>query len=478
MSTSDEVKPWHHYAKEFKQALKTDDMDAFTRSLDEALGADHIIRDGDMLIDGNDHGRSYNCMGQSDMGLLLIRAGRQWGVTEWVDDGIAAMNVMLTDYDDGGLLLRDAETGTAWYCGQTARHHGDRGGTLNKHLYATRTFFRAAEEMEALGRPDQAEIYEAAGEEGYLKLVKGKQAPKLKDFFVEKEPGDVHLNSWAYYACGDADGDKSYFLKNNQKNASYHIYDMELIYKIGTLVDEGFDFRPFFREQLGSMSAFGGMLEVYLNKLERGGLEEDTPTKFGQFSSTTNGNGDTPDSDVIVWLDEFLQGLRINGTQGDDTLAGSELGKVVRGLRGEDTLLGDLRSDTLRGGRGKDTLMGGEGNDKLVGGRGPDRLEGEDGDDIFRFTRTRDSKPGAERDTIADFERSLDVVDLNAIDAREDRAGNQDFAFLGNAAFSGRSGELRFENGRLMADTDGDAVSDFEVALPGITNIGAADLML
>ena len=123
-----------------------------------------------MLIEGNDHGRAYSSMAQSSMGLALIKAGRKWGVTEWVDDGIAALEVMLTKYGAGGLRLRDADSDTAWYCGQTARHQDDMGGTLNKPLYATRTFFSAAKEMEALGKAKKAAEYKEAGEEGFLKL--------------------------------------------------------------------------------------------------------------------------------------------------------------------------------------------------------------------------------------------------------------------------------------------------------------------
>ena len=306
LANSNKFKVWHHYMPEFREALENNDKEAFTRSVNKALGADHIVRKGDMLIEGNDHGRAYNSMGQSDMGLALIKAGRKWGVTEWVNDGIAALEVMLTKYEAGGLRLRDADSDTAWYCGQTARHHTDKGGTLNKHLYATRTFFNAAKQMEALGMTGKAAEYKEAGEEGFLKLVKGKQAPQLKDFFVQKDNGDYYFKSWVYYACGDADKERTYFLDQKQKNANYHLFDMKLIHTIGQLVDDDFKFKPFYKEQLEYVSAFGGMLQVYENKLDMGGLDNNTRTSYGQFTSTLNGSDDALDSSVTDWFGLFL----------------------------------------------------------------------------------------------------------------------------------------------------------------------------
>jgi hypothetical protein len=478
MAEDREIRPWHHFSKEFREALQSNDKEAFALLVDEALGGDNIIRTDDMLIDGNEHGRSYNCMGQSDMGLALIRAGRMWDVGAWVDDGIAALNVMLTKYGAGGLRLRDAASETAWYCGQTGRLDDDMGGTLNKHLYATRTFFLAAREMERLGDAAMATRYEQAGEEGYLKLVKGRQAAMLQDFFVQAEGEDYHLGSWVYYACNDASKGRGYFLDDSQKNASYHLFDMELISQIGNLADDDFDLTPFHKEQLGSISAFGGMLRVYRNKLDSGGLGQDTETARGQFSSTINGADDALDIDVNDWFEQFLFAPPVFGKEEDDRLHGSERGETLKGFEGLDTLMGDGGSDKLRGGRASDILKGGGGRDTLCGGHGSDMIKGQKGDDVFRFGATAESAPGDKRDTIADFERSGDTVDLHAIDAREERSGQQSFDYVGNAPFSGRSGELRFEGGILMADTDGDARSDLEIAILNIDRMDIADIVL
>ncbi|MGZ8369966.1 MAG: calcium-binding protein, partial [Caulobacteraceae bacterium] len=64
----------------------------------------------------------------------------------------------------------------------------------------------------------------------------------------------------------------------------------------------------------------------------------------------------------------------INGTSGDDTLAGGKADNVVNGLDGND-LLTDIEGDnTLNGGIGDDTLIGGEGRDTLDGGDGVDTV--------------------------------------------------------------------------------------------------------
>ncbi len=481
---TDQVKQWHKYLGEFEESLENNDKKAFSRSLDEALSGNHIIHQRDMLIDGNEHGRSFSCMNQSTMGLNLLKAGRKWGVSEWVHNGVSALNVLLRDYEAGGLRLHDADSNTSWYSGITSRSQAAKGGTLNKHLYSTRTFFEAAEVMRALGKMQKAAEYEEAGEEGFLKLVEGSQGPKLKDYFVRKDDGDFHLKAWTYYSCGDASKNNPYYLKNPEKNGSYHIYEMELIYSIGQRLENGadsdddFNFKPFTKKQVASLGAFGAYLQVFDNKLKTGGLDQDTPTSFGQFGQTQSGNGDLLDSRVTDWFGGFLYASPIRGTNGKDTLHGSDLGETVRGRKGTDTLLGKAGPDTLRGGSGSDSLSGGGGDDRLIGGLGKDKLVGQSGDDVFRFAHLEDSRPGRKRDVIEDFEQGKDIVNLRQIDAREDKPGNQSFEFIGAAMFSGISGELRFRNEILTADTDGDGASDFEVLILDVASMSEADFVL
>jgi predicted extracellular nuclease len=166
----------------------------------------------------------------------------------------------------------------------------------------------------------------------------------------------------------------------------------------------------------------------------------------------------------------------INGTVNDDIIhayggndiinAGNGDDIVVSG-GGNDLITGGNGSDTLYGGSGNDHIRGDNGNDVLIGGLGSDFLVGGNGSDTFRFLSIADSPSSnpADRDSIMDFKPNNDVIDLSAIDANVNLAGNQAFIYIGSTAFSNVAGQLRYINGVLSADVDGDGVADFEVTL-------------
>lgn len=186
---------------------------------------------------------------------------------------------------------------------------------------------------------------------------------------------------------------------------------------------------------------------------------------------------------------------RIDGTNGNDNRDGTSGADVfymkdgadkANGLGGADEMHGGGGNDTLNGGAGTDTLYGGDGNDHLsggdgrdilVGGNGYDELYGGAGGDQFRFTNTD------RYDVIVDFKRSEDVIDLRDIDADWTRAGDQAYAYIGNAAFSGHAGELRYEydaargRGELEGDNNGDGQADFVVYVQLTPQLGAGDFL-
>lgn len=173
---------------------------------------------------------------------------------------------------------------------------------------------------------------------------------------------------------------------------------------------------------------------------------------------------------------------RLEGSDGDDTINGGLNADILYGGDGDDLLNGGDESDYLSGGRGDDILLGGDEDDRLYGGAGADTMTG--GDDADTFIYDAASADGS-RDLIRQFNRADgDRVDLSAIDADADAAGNQDFAFVGAAAFSGAGGELRLFTdaaGRQVAagDMDGDRVADFQIAFAGpVEPIGGADFVL
>ena len=183
-----------------------------------------------------------------------------------------------------------------------------------------------------------------------------------------------------------------------------------------------------------------------------------------------NWDGDGVANGTVVDPGFYGNGDRtFTGTKGRDTLIGNVLANTISGYNGNDTLTGDLGNDILLGGNGRDLLTGGEGSDQLSGGGGRDR---------FIYTSITDSRGStATRDTITDF-RGGDKIDLSAIDANASIDGNQAFTFIKKQAFTGASGELRFSNGLLEADINGDREADFAIALTGINRLYASSFVL
>jgi len=79
--------------------------------------------------------------------------------------------------------------------------------------------------------------------------------------------------------------------------------------------------------------------------------------------------------------------LSINGSSGNDTLAGTGAGDIMQGFSGNDMLTGNAGDDWLEGGAGNDTLYGNAGNDKLFGGTGADQTFGNEGSDTYSFSK-------------------------------------------------------------------------------------------
>jgi VCBS repeat-containing protein len=88
------------------------------------------------------------------------------------------------------------------------------------------------------------------------------------------------------------------------------------------------------------------------------------------------------DSSVLT-RQQLIQilGFKMQGTPGDDFLAGTALGDSIEAFSGEDTVTGGDGGDTLLGGSGNDLLLGDGGIDRLVGGDGNDWLGGGAGND-------------------------------------------------------------------------------------------------
>ena len=95
----------------------------------------------------------------------------------------------------------------------------------------------------------------------------------------------------------------------------------------------------------------------------------------------------------------------------------------------------------------------------------------------FIFKQISDSgTTNKTRDKITDF-KGGDVIDLLQIDANAFIAGDQAFEFIGAAEFNA-AGQLRFADGLLSANTEGDLKVDFQVKLKGVTELFVDSLLL
>jgi Ca2+-binding RTX toxin-like protein len=71
------------------------------------------------------------------------------------------------------------------------------------------------------------------------------------------------------------------------------------------------------------------------------------------------------------------------GTNGPDTINGSNSDDYISGLQGDDLIFGNAGNDEIVGWQGADIIYGGIGNDTLSGGSGNDSIYGEGGNDIL-----------------------------------------------------------------------------------------------
>ncbi|QZD95597.1 hypothetical protein [Qipengyuania gelatinilytica] len=182
----------------------------------------------------------------------------------------------------------------------------------------------------------------------------------------------------------------------------------------------------------------------------------------------------------------------IHGGNGHDRAYGGTGADLIFGEDGNDRILGGKDNDTIDGGIGDDLLFGGAGNDVLLGGEGNDWLRGEWGKDIltggagadtFVFGRYETGKWLSSADVITDFSQADgDLIDLSAFDADTSSGADDEFTFIGDAAFSGTAGELRYSSDgnqtMVEGDVDGDGTADFIIVLDGDIALQGADFVL
>jgi Ca2+-binding RTX toxin-like protein len=116
-------------------------------------------------------------------------------------------------------------------------------------------------------------------------------------------------------------------------------------------------------------------------------------------------------------------------------------------------------------------------DDFITGGTGSDALTGGLGNDSFIYVATTESPVGNTRDTITDFNTLLDKIDVAAIEANTNLAGDQAFTFIGTAAFTAL-GQVRYAAGLVQFNNTGNNNADMEITLTGAPNLVAGGFIL
>lgn len=167
--------------------------------------------------------------------------------------------------------------------------------------------------------------------------------------------------------------------------------------------------------------------------------------------------------------EEWIKGFEnAEGTSVGDGLVGSSANNKLWGLGGQDDIWGMKGNDKLFGGDGSDYLYGGNGNDQLTGGKGVDHLWGDSGKDHFIFAALNEMGKGNKADVVEDFETG-DKIDLS---------GAGSFTYIHGQSFHNVAGELRFANGSLLGDVDGDGTADFAIKVKDVNMLQDSDLIL
>jgi serralysin len=176
-------------------------------------------------------------------------------------------------------------------------------------------------------------------------------------------------------------------------------------------------------------------------------------------------------------------GQTINGTAGNDTLAGGTGNDTINGVAGNDLLQGLGGNDSIVGATGWDTLQGGEGDDRLYAGGWSDTMTGGAGADSFVWAETGANN----RDTVTDFASGTDEVllengALTALGAAGAWAAGDARFWAAAGATSGHDGDDRLiyntTTGNLYYDADGSGAGAAQVVatFTGAPGIVATDI--
>jgi Ca2+-binding RTX toxin-like protein len=139
---------------------------------------------------------------------------------------------------------------------------------------------------------------------------------------------------------------------------------------------------------LRSLPGTASAVEVQLN--------DSISTVFLDEVKSIRMDGLAGDDRMVLRLDGVIRtmDIRLYGSEGNDTIHGSDQDERVYGGEGNDWVSGNAGADILYGEGGHDRLFGGEGKDYLVGGAGVNVLRGDGSRDTILGDRRFDDVRG------------------------------------------------------------------------------------
>jgi serralysin len=259
-------------------------------------------------------------------------------------------------------------------------------------------------------------------------------------------------------------------------NAGRDVFDFSVnpypylaIYDAGgvdTLDLSGFTANQFVNLQPGSFSSVGAAIPTAATINANRAAHYEATGEFYPDVTQAQVNGF-----AAGWMNTVFQRIaQFTGTGGIFASAHDNL-SIAYGTVIENAIGGSAR-DLLWGNDVANRLEGRGGQDVLNGFKGADILIGGDHNDFFQFSTLNDFG-----NVIVDFTPG-DKIDVGRFDTNPGAPGDQAFVFIGQAAFSNVAGQLRYANGVVEGDVDGNGVADFSVIIANAAPLTSGDFLL
>ena len=302
------------------------------------------------------------------------------------------------------------------------------------------------------------------------------QMPFLTGLLDEASAADAPawLEPWKAFVDGGG-------LQKFQRNYKQAVADIARQFPYAAVIDYSPEFGTnwkLYGNKLGNFSSYGISNTVSYAQNGNEPLSTSETDSFLYFDTIHNTSSGQAMTAKAMALTLKANAATIQSAQLDARKVGNDRPNVLKAGRADTELIGrgadDLLSgqsgnDALSGDSGSDRIRGSAGNDWIRGGRNSDVLTGGEGADFYSYQR--EDCRAAWRDLITDFDgQAGDRLGLTAILDGKNPFKNPGWTFIKAEPFSGSGPELRFQNGWLLGDADGNAEADLRIRLEGVTS--------